>query len=463
MAKKQTNVIPENNLTILDNNSTEYLNKSSLEYSIYTLSRQITGIDGLKAAQRKVVYALSKVQGGKIKTMSLSGKMIEMEIYVHGDTSASDTSSGMASPVENNYPLIEGHGSFGTIPNPKWAASRYTYLSAGKNTVNLLYPDMNIIPMKDNYDGSTQEPVHFLPIIPLSLLGSSGLAVGYKANILPRKISDIIKNTINAIDGKEQYDMIPYYRSFGCNDIVDNPEPKKYIVYGKAEVLDASTVRITGLPVMYSLEKFIEKLISMEESGEIRDYDDSSTDTIDITVKLPRGKCNGWIEKDVIEYFKLSTKLSELITVLDENENVKVYENTSDLISDYIEFRFGYYKKRYNKLLEDSNKEALYNILIKSCFDNDISGKLKTFKNKKELTDFISLLNEEIGAEKSNIDKIASFPIYRWVNEYKDEVENKINIIIEQIESYNNILSSDKNIWNIYKEELNSLLKEYKE
>ena len=155
--------------------------------------------------------------------------------------------------------------------------------------------------------------------------------------------------------------------------------------------------------------------------------------------------------------------MSELITVLDENENVKVYENTSDLISDYIEFRFGYYKKRYNKLLEDSNKEALYNILIKSCFDNDISGKLKTFKNKKELTDFISLLNEEIGAEKSNIDKIASFPIYRWVNEYKDEVENKINIIIEQIESYNNILSSDKNIWNIYKEELNSLLKEYKE
>lgn len=462
MAKKQAQDKPINNRTILKNNSTEYLNKSSLEYSIYTLSRQITGIDGLKSAQRKVIYALSKVNG-KIKTMSLSGKMIEMEIYVHGDTSANDTSSGMASPVDNNYPLIEGHGSFGTIANPKWAAARYTYLSAGKNTTNLLYPDLNIIPMKDNYDGSTQEPVHFLPIIPLSLLGTSGLAVGYSATILPRKITDVIKNCIKAIDGKEQTDMIPYFRSYGCNDKIDNPEPKKYVVHGKAEIIDASSVRITGLPVKQSLEKFTEKLISMVDSGEIRDYDDSSTDDIDITIKLPRGTSAKWTETDALEFFKLSSKLSELITVLDENENVKVYDTPAALINDFIKFRFSYYVKRYQKLLDDANKDALYNILIKSCFDNDMSGKVRTFKNKKELTDFIRSLNVEIGADESCIDKIAGFPIYRWVNEYKDQVESTINTLIESINEYNTILSTDDNIWKIYRNELEELLKLYKE
>ncbi|AXC39169.1 UNVERIFIED_ORG: hypothetical protein [Escherichia phage CMSTMSU] len=64
----------------------------------------------------------------------------------------------------------------------------------------LVLRDSDIIPMKENYDGTTMEPSFFLPIIPLSLFGNDSMSVGYKSTILPHKIEDVIDNCIRAID-----------------------------------------------------------------------------------------------------------------------------------------------------------------------------------------------------------------------------------------------------------------------
>lgn len=459
MAKKPKNTIQvkrEDNRTYLTNNSTEYLTKANLEYSRYTLNRAIVGIDGLKSAQRKAIYALTKVNG-EIKTLSLAGKMIEMEIYVHGDSSASGTLSMLASPVMNNYPLIHGIGSFGTCANPEPAAPRYTYVKKSKITENLVLPDLNIIPMKDNYDGSTKEPSFFLPIIPISLLGSNGISVGYKSTILPRKLEDIIDNTIAAIDGKPMKEMIPSYASMGCNDVVDSLGEQKYVVYGKAEVIDNATVRVTGLPPNTSLIKFVEKLIKMTETGEIRDYDDGSTDDIDITIKLPRGRSIDWTEKDALNYFGLDNKLTESLVVLNEDERVRVYTDANDVITDFINFRFKYYVKRYENLLDLAQAKARYLLLIRECFINDIMGKFKSFKNKAEMIKFVESLNNDIEATDENINSIVSFPSYRWTQEGLGEVESSLEQTMNDIDEYADLLDNHDKIWNIYKSELKEL------
>ncbi len=460
MAKvtKKQNTQKEVNRTYLTENSSKYINRTSLEYSTYTLERALVGIDGLKSAQRKAIYAITKTQG-KIKTLSLAGKMIEMEIYVHGDSSASGTLSQLASPVANNYTLIEGEGSFGTCASPEPAAPRYTYVRKSQITEKLLLPDLNIVPMKDNYDGSTQEPRYFLPIIPVALLGTDGISVGYKPSILPRKIEDIIDNTIAAIEKTEMKFMTPYYRSYGSNDYVEYLGESKYIVYGKAEVLDASTVRITGLPHKIDREKIIEKLIKMQDNNEIRDYDDSSTDNIDITVKMPRGVAANWKEMDVLNFFSLNSKVTEAIICLSENEKVRTYSDPNDLIRDYVEFRFGYYIKRFEKLLQDASNELRYKLLIKECFDNEIPSKLKNMKNRAELVEAISGLNTVIQASKSNIDNIVSFPSYRWTEEYYVAVQNDINELVASIGKYEDMLQNNEKIWDVYLHELKELRK----
>lgn len=460
MAKKQkTSVNYENaKMTLLDYNSSDYINQSSLEYSISTLDRAIPGIDGLKNSQRKAIFTLSKISG-EIKTVSAAGRMISDNIYLHGDASAAGTLQQLASPVANNYPLIGKRGGFGTQANPTPASPRYTYVKRDRSTEELVLRDMEVVPMQENYDGTTYEPKHFLPIIPLSLFGSDGMSVGYKSLILPHKIEDIIDNCIRAIDNKPLVDMTPYYVSVGASERVETYGEGKYQFFGRAEVVDASTVRILGLPPRMKLESFIEKLIAMEEKGEIRDYDDDSTKTVNITVKLPRGTSGKWDEEDIIEYFGLSTKISQNIVVLGENGRVTPYENAKELISEFVKFRFKYYIKRYEKKLDDAAAEVRYKILVKECFDNDIMSKIKGFTNRSEMVEFVKSLNHEIEATDENIQSIVNFPSYRWTKENYEKVENEIQDALNLMETYNELLSNHDKIWDIYKSELKELRK----
>ncbi|QOI72343.1 putative topoisomerase II medium subunit [Erwinia phage pEa_SNUABM_50] len=462
--KKIAEVVP-NELTLLNFQSSDYINQSSLEYALSTFDRSLPGIDGFKNSQRKAIFTLSKISG-EIKTVSCAGRMISDGIYLHGDASASGTLQNLASPVVNNYPLIGKRGGFGTQVNPEPASPRYTYVKKTKITEALVLRDLDVVPMQENYDGTTYEPKFFLPLIPLALLGVDGTATAYKSFIFPYRMNDIIDNTIRAIDGKELLPMTPYYASYGANDYVEDRGEGKYTFFGKAEVIDASTVRITGLSPRMKLEKFVEDLIAMEDSGKIRSYDDNSSGKVDITIKLPRGLSTTWKEMDVLQYFDISTKLAHTLNVLGENGKVKSYTDVQCIISDFVQFRFKYYIKRYEKLLADADAEVRYKILVKECFDNDMTGKIKSFQNRAELVEFVTSLNNEIEASDENIQGIVNFPSYRWTQENYDKVLQDIEDALAKMDEYNDLLANHDKIWNIYKDELIELRNmniEYKE
>ncbi len=450
---KQTKEIVPNELTLLDFESSEYINQSSLEYALSTFDRSLPGIDGFKNSQRKAIFTLSKISG-EIKTVSCAGRMISDGIYLHGDASASGTLQNLASPVVNNYPLIGKRGGFGTQVNPTPASPRYTYVKKTKITEALVLRDIDVVPMQENYDGTTMEPKFFLPLIPLALLGVDGTATAYKSFIFPYRMNDIIDNTIRAIEGTELHPMVPYYASYGANDYVEDRGEGKYTFFGKAEVIDASTVRITGLAPRMKLEKFVEDLIEMEDSGKIRSYEDNSSGKVDITIKLPRGLSGSWSEMDVLEYFSISTKLAHTLNVLGENGKVKSYNDVLEIIQDFVQFRFKYYIKRYEKLLADADAEVRYKILVKECFDNDMMAKIKSFQNRAEVVDFVTALNGEIEASEDNIQNIVNFPSYRWTQENYDKVLQDIEDALAKMDEYNDLLANHDKIWNIYKQEL---------
>ena len=450
---KQAKEIVPNELTLLDYESSDYINQSSLEYALSTFDRSLPGIDGFKNSQRKAIFTLSKISG-EIKTVSCAGRMISDGIYLHGDASASGTLQNLASPVVNNYPLIGKRGGFGTQVNPTPASPRYTYVKKTKITEALVLRDIDVVPMQENYDGTTMEPKFFLPLIPLALLGVDGTATAYKSFIFPYRMNDIIDNTIRAIEGKPLEPMIPYYASYGANDYVEDRGEGKYTFFGKAEVIDASTVRITGLAPRMKLEKFVEDLIEMEDSGKIRSYEDNSSGKVDITIKLPRGLSGSWSEMDVLEYFSISTKLAHTLNVLGENGKVKSYNDVLEIIQDFVQFRFKYYIKRYEKLLADADAEVRYKILVKECFDNDMMAKIKSFQNRAEVVDFVTALNEEIEASEDNVQNIVNFPSYRWTQENYDKVLQDIEDALAKMDEYNDLLANHDKIWNIYKQEL---------
>ena len=448
-------------LNLESTSTSTYLKDISRDYSIYVCqSRGIPSVsDGLKDAQRKTLFVM-KTHNDKLKTISLAGRLISENIYLHSDASACDTISLMAAPYCNNVPLLSGIGAFGTRVGPSdWGAPRYTYVKKNAHTEALIYQDYDIIPLKENYDGSVLEPKHFLPLIPLVLLnGVSGIAVGWSTEILPRSMSDLIEATLAAIDNKKKFpDILPKYEYLGCNvrGIGDNA----YEFVGKV-VVDGSSIIVHELPPDLSLEKFKDRLNKMEDEEQIQTYVDRSTKDIKIEVRFKRGSINGWTESKAIEFLKLRSKKTERIVVLDwDGNNIKQYESVEKLVRDFVEWRVSFYAVRYKKLIADATYQLNWNQALKLCYDKGLPAFLPKAKNRAEIITKIKEITAKIVIDEPQQDRLAALPSYRWAQDAYNDVLSNIAELSSTIKDYQAILDDPDKMRAIYRQEVSALKK----
>ncbi len=440
--------------------ASDFIKGTSRDYSIYVCqSRGIPSVcDGLKDAQRKALFII-KSKGDKIKTVSLAGEMISSNIYLHGDASAAETLSLMAALYCNNVPFLHGIGAFGTKVGPTdWGAPRYTYLKKYNMTESLIYPDYDIIPLKENYDGSVLEPKNFLPLIPLVLLnGISGIAVGWSTDILPRALEDLIDATVKAIDGKKLETITPRYDYLDCG--VRNLGGNAWEFTGKVR-FDGNTIWVEELPPDLSLEKFKARLNQMEDEEKIQTYIDRSTKEIKIEIRFKRGVITDWTTDKAIDYLKLRSKTTERIVVLDwDGNNIKQYETAEQLIKEFVEWRLGWYAVRYKKMVDDLTHDLNFNLALKACFDKGLPAFLPKAQDKAGVVDKIIDFTKGIAIDDDQTQRIAGLPSYRWAKDSYDDIVKKIKELTDTIAEYQAILADPKKQRDIYKKEVQALKK----
>lgn len=454
-------------MKIITNNTSQYIKDTSKEYSIYVCStRAIPSIeDGLKNGQRMALWLLRN-KAEKIKTSALSGMLAAEKIYVHGEASANNAIGLLAAPYKNNVPLIHGIGQFGSRLSPVdgIGAPRYTEVKRSKIAEQILYNDIKDVPMEENYDGSTMQPKHFLPLIPTVLLnGIEGVAVGWSTSILPRSLDSIIDATIDAVKNKRNIECPkPYHQKYDCtyDDLGDN----KWQINGKLDIVNTTTVRITELPPTLSAEKFTKRLIDMEEDGLITDFDEHSTDCIDIEIKLKRSTTSKWKnkEEDALKFFKLSEKVTERIIVVGwGGTTIKHYEDPVDLIREFVDFRLKVYETRYTRLLSETEYDVVYWRVLKALFEHGFTKKLGTFKNKLDLENEIGTIakKDKLEPDQKQIERISSLPTYRWTADFETYIKTEIKRCEADIKQYQDILKDPKKIKTIYIKELTELKK----
>lgn len=447
----------------MDVTTSKYILDSFKQYAIYVCeTRSIPKVtDGLKSSQRKALW-VAKGKREKIKTISLAGEMISRGLYVHGDSSASQAISLMAAPFCNNIPYFDGYGAFGTRVNPYgFGAPRYTYVKINSTAERLFFIDEEIIPMTENYDGSTIEPSTFIPLVPLVLLnGVSGIAVGWSTEILRHDIKDIINSTINVLSGEKIENLKPYYKDYDI-DIIEDKNSLKYVFVGKIERVNSTTVKIKSLPPDLSLEKIKENLNNLISTNKIKDYEDVSTNNIEILVKMDRESLKKYSDDDLIEMFKLKTKKTERIVVIDfDGENIKQYESHYELIKNFVDWRLKFFYKRYELKIEQAKNKKEFLEILKKLHEKKFPAFCGKAKNKKDIIDFICKMFPEI--EKSLIDKIINIPIYRWTLEEYEKIKLEIKELEEKIIEYNDLITDENKIKQKYIDELTELKKEIK-
>ena len=417
----------------------EFLSSEYKEFAMYVIEgRAIPSvIDGFKPTQRKIIHISNQTwRTGSEKTLKvfqLSGKVASDCYYHHGDASLSNAIITMAQRFKNNAPLLEEDGQFGSLRSPQAGAPRYIGTKLSEN-FRLIYKDFELLEYKEE-EGESIEPKYFLPIVPAVLLnGSSGIAVGFASNVLNRDIKSIIDACVKVLAGKEPGEVKPSLNGFNGEFIQDKENNKRWVIRGKYDKVNTTTVKITELPPSMTYEKYEDILDKLVDDKVIVTYDDNCKDNIDYTIKFTRSDLEKLDEDKLIKLLKLEESSTEIFSTLDEFGKLMIFENTADIIKYFVNFRLKYYHKRKQFLLDKMNRELkiLSNRgrFIKAIID----GKLKVNNVSK------AIIIE--GIEAMNLDKIDDsydyllrMPIYSLTKEMYDKLKEDFTIKKEEIKT----------------------------
>ena len=439
----------------------DFLSNEYKEFAMYSIEgRAIPSVvDGFKPTQRKIIHISNQIwkNGSEknIKVFQLAGKVASDAFYHHGNTSLENAIVTMAQKFKNNAALLEEDGQFGSLRSPQPGAARYIGTKLSEN-FRLIYKDFDLLDYKEE-EGETIEPKYFLPIIPTVLLnGSSGIAVGFASNVLNRDIKSIIDSCVRVIEGKKLSSIKPSLNEFTGEFIQDKENPKRWIIRGKFQKVNTSTVKISELPPSMTYEKYEEILDKLVDNKDIVSYDDNCKDNVDYTIKFNRVTLEGLDDTALIKLLKLEESSTEIFTTLDEFGKLKIFETSEEIIEYFTKFRLAYYNIRKQHTLDKLNRELkiLSNRgrFIKSILDE----KLKI--NNVSKIEIIKGI-ETLGLEQidDSYDYLLRMPIYSLTKELFDKMKQDFTVKKEEIK-----ILEDTDPKDMYLLDLSELKKKFK-
>jgi DNA gyrase/topoisomerase IV subunit A len=459
--KKQNKLFTIYKTMITEKTITEFLSGEYKEFAMYSIEgRAIPSvIDGFKPTQRKIIHGSSQIwKTGNEKTLKifqLSGYIAANCFYHHGDASLSNAVINMAQRFKNNAPLLEEEGQFGSLRSPQAGAPRYIGTKLSDN-FRLIYKDFDLLDYKEE-EGESIEPKYFLPIVPAVLLnGSSGIAVGFASNVLNRDIKSIIDACVKVLSGKNPGEVKPSLNGFTGSFIQDVENNKRWLIRGKFERANTTTVKISELPPSMTYEKYEEILDKLVDDKIIVTYDDNCKDNIDYVIKFTRADLEKLDDEKLVKLLKLEESSTEIFSTLDEFGKLKIFENTSDIIKYFVDFRLSYYHKRKQFMLDKMNRDLKIlgnrGRFIKAILD----GKLKVNNvAKAQIIEGIEAMS--LDKIDDSYDYLLRMPIYSLTKEMFDKLKEDFSTKKEEIKSLEATDPKD-----MYVQDLTELKKRFK-
>ena len=199
--------------------------------------------DGLKPVQRRILYSMIELNNGPDKPHRKCARIVGDTMgkyHPHGDSSIYDALVKLAQDFSTRYPLVDGHGNFGSVDGDGAAAMRYTEARLSKISMEMLADiDMDTVDFTPNFDETEKEPAVLPSRYPnLMVNGTSGIAVGMATNIPPHNLREVIAAVVRIIDNEVENDRETDIEEL--MDIVKGPDfPTGAMVIGKRGIEEA--------------------------------------------------------------------------------------------------------------------------------------------------------------------------------------------------------------------------------
>ncbi len=451
---------------ILEMDIKSEVEKDFLEYSMSVIvSRALPDLkDGLKPVHRRIIYAMNDLKITSDTPHKKSARIVGEVIgkyHPHGDSSVYEAMVRMSQDFSYRYPLVEGHGNFGSIDGDGAAAMRYTEARLSKITSLLLKDiDMETVPFVDNYDASEREPKYLTGYFPNLLVnGATGIAVGMATNIPPHNLREVVGATIAYIKDDQMTidDILKFIKGpdFPTGALMTNGKSMiegyrtgkgNLIIRSKIDIEETSKnqrIVVSEIPYQTNKLKVVEKIVELYKNkiimgiSDIRD--ESNYEGIRIVIELSKNSNPQLIIKKLYKYTNLQSSFA--INMLSLNNGIPVVLNIKDIIKFYVKHQIEIIVKR--SIFEKNKLNSKLHILnaIRITLDH-IDEIIKIIKESKTTEIAHQKLFKAFGFDEKQSKAILDMRLQRLVGLEREKVELDIKNIEIRISELEEILAS---------------------
>lgn len=469
----------------------ETMENSYIDYAMSVIAaRALPDVrDGLKPVQRRVLYSMIELNNGPDKPHRKSARIVGDTMgkyHPHGDSSIYGTLVNMAQDWSMRYPLVDGHGNFGSVDGDGAAAMRYTEARLSKISMEML-ADINkdTVDFVPNFDDTEKEPVVLPARFPNLLVnGTTGIAVGMATNIPSHNLREVISAVVKIIDNRILED-----RQTEINEILEiikGPDfPTGAMILGTSGIEEAyrtgrgkikvrsitniepmqngkNRIVVTEIPYGVNKAKLIEKIAELVKDKRIDGItdlrDESDRNGMRICIELRRDVNANVILNQLYKHTQLQDTFGVIMLSL-VNGEPKVL-NLLDMLTYYLKHQEDVVTRRTRYELNKAEERAhiLEGLLI--ALDH-IDEVIQIVRNSKSVNEAKTKLIERFGLSDAQAQAIVDMRIRALTGLEREKLEQEYRELQERIAELKAILADEKKLLSVIREEIMVISEKY--
>lgn len=462
----------------------ETMETSYIDYAMSVIaSRALPDVrDGLKPVQRRVLYSMVELNNGPDKPHRKCARIVGDtmgKFHPHGDSSIYGALVNMAQEWNTRYPLVDGHGNFGSEDGDGAAAMRYTEARLSKISMEMV-ADINkdTVEFTPNFDETEKEPSVLPSRYPNLLVnGTSGIAVGMATNIPPHNLTETINAIVKIIDNKVQENRDTTIEEI--MEIIKGPDfPTGATILGRKDIEQAyrtgrgkiktravseietmdngkSRIIVTELPYMVNKAKLVEKIASLVKEKKVDGItdlrDESDQDGTRVVIEVRRDANANVILNQLYKHTQLQDSFGVIMLAL-VNGEPKVL-NLLQMLDEYLKHQKDVVTRRTKFELNKAEERAhiIKGLLI--ALDN-IDEVIKIIRGSRTTADAKNNLIERFGLSDAQSQAIVDMRLRQLTGLAREDLEAEYAELMAKIDYLKSILADENKLLTVIKEEM---------
>ena len=462
----------------------ETMETSYIDYAMSVIaSRALPDVrDGLKPVQRRVLYSMVELNNGPDKPHRKCARIVGDtmgKFHPHGDSSIYGALVNMAQEWNTRYPLVDGHGNFGSEDSDGAAAMRYTEARLSKISMEMV-ADINkdTVEFTPNFDETEKEPSVLPSRYPNLLVnGTSGIAVGMATNIPPHNLTETINAIVKIIDNKVEENRDTTIEEI--MEIIKGPDfPTGATILGRKDIEQAyrtgrgkiktravseietmdngkSRIIVTELPYMVNKAKLVEKIASLVKEKKVDGItdlrDESDQEGTRVVIEVRRDANANVILNQLYKHTQLQDSFGVIMLALVDGEP-KVL-NLLQMLDEYLKHQKDVVTRRTKFELNKAEERAhiIKGLLI--ALDN-IDEVIKIIRGSRTTADAKKNLIERFGLSDAQSQAIVDMRLRQLTGLAREDLEAEYADLMAKIDYLKSILADENKLLTVIKEEI---------